>query len=118
MSKVKGKNTTLEKTVKASLKAAGIRFRANPKMFGRPDIILPKEKIAVFLDGCFWHGCKDKTIPASNKAYWEGKIKRNKARDWEVTRQLRTDGWKVIRVWEHSIKRDPDAVIAKLGKAI
>ncbi len=117
MSKVKGKNTALEKKVKKSLKNAGVKFKANPKMFGHPDIIVPETKIAVFLDGCFWHGCRDKTIPTSNAAYWRKKISTNKARDKAVTKTLEAHGWKVIRVWEHTVKSNPDAVTARLSKA-
>jgi DNA mismatch endonuclease (patch repair protein) len=73
---------------------------------GKPDFIFPKQRLAVFVDGCFWHGCRwHCRMPKSRRNYWKPKIARNKKRDREVTRQLRRCGWKVFRVWEHALKR-------------
>ena len=118
MAKIKGKDTKIEKLVRLTLKNQGVKFKANPNMYGHPDIIIPKRKIAIFLDGCFWHGCKkDKTIPKSNTTYWELKIKTNKKRDKAIAKTLKNRGWTVVRVWEHQIKNDPNIVFSKLGKA-
>lgn len=75
-------------------------------MPGKPDFIFPKLKLAVFVDGCFWHGCpKHATWPKSRAAFWAAKLTGNKARDRRVNRELRKRGWKVLRIWEHELKR-------------
>ncbi|MFA6561717.1 MAG: very short patch repair endonuclease [Verrucomicrobiia bacterium] len=72
----------------------------------RPDFVFPKLKLAVFVDGCFWHSCpKHATKPANNAAFWRKKLSANKARDGRVTRTLRRLGWRVVRVWEHELAR-------------
>ena len=81
--------------------------RRQKKRFSvRPDFVFPKLKLAVFVDGCFWHGCsKHGTEPKTHRAFWRKKIARNRARDRQVNRALRRLGWGVIRVWEHELKR-------------
>lgn len=72
---------------------------------GRPDFAFPKRKVAVFTDGCFWHGCPTcYQRPQSNKKFWDAKVVRNRARDREVARELRRRGWRVVRIWEHALK--------------
>ncbi|HEX3857060.1 MAG TPA: very short patch repair endonuclease [Verrucomicrobiae bacterium] len=81
-------------------------WRRHISIFGRPDFSFSKQKIAIFVDGCFWHGCpKHFNMPASNRAFWKKKIKGNKARDQRVNRDLRKCGWRVIRIWEHDLAR-------------
>lgn len=83
-----------------------IGWRRNIKnIYGKPDFVFPKQKIAVFADGCFWHGCKTcKGLrPSSNQEFWLKKIARNKERDAKVNKELRGAGWTVLRVWEHSL---------------
>ena len=81
-------------------------WRRNQKVFGKPDFIFPKHKLAVFVDGCFWHGCpKHGTQPKGNAAFWRKKISRNQTRDKLVNRALRRAGWRVIRIWEHELTR-------------
>lgn len=81
-------------------------WRRNQKVFGKPDFIFPKLKIAVFVDGCFWHGCpKHGTQPKNNRLFWQKKLENNKARDRLVTRMLRGEGWRVLRIWEHELAR-------------
>jgi DNA mismatch endonuclease (patch repair protein) len=81
-------------------------WRRNQKVFGKPDFIFPKHKLAVFVDGCFWHGCpKHGTQPKGNAAFWRKKISRNQIRDRLVTRTLRKAGWRVLRIWEHELTR-------------
>jgi DNA mismatch endonuclease (patch repair protein) len=79
-------------------------WRRHYKLIGNPDFTFPKNKIAVFIDGCFWHGCvKHCRVPVTNRMYWNNKIKRNIQRDLNIGRVLRVKGWKVIRIWEHEL---------------
>lgn len=88
--------------------------RHSKKAAGRPDFIFHKQKIALFVDGCFWHGCKKHCImPKSNQKYWEPKIARNKARDKAVNRHYKIAGWQILRMWEHDMKR-PEKMLLKL----
>jgi DNA mismatch endonuclease, patch repair protein len=81
-------------------------WRRHQKIFGKPDFIFPKLRLAVFVDGCFWHNCpKHGTKPKGNAAFWNNKFARNKARDFLVTRALRAQGWRVLRIWEHELTR-------------
>ena len=92
-------------------------WRRGYPLFGKPDFTFPKKKVAVFVDGCFWHGHPQKCrMPNTNRAYWERKISRNKARDRLVTRTLDEMGWHVIRIWEDSIN-SPNTV-NELRKAL
>lgn len=88
------------------LKCQGITgWRRNYPLVGKPDFVFPKNKVAVFIDGCFWHGClKHCRMPSSNKKYWEQKIARNVQRDKKVAKELRLIGWQVVRFWEHDLK--------------
>lgn len=82
-------------------------WRRNYSLYGRPDFVFTKQKIAVFIDGCFWHGCpKHCRMPLTNRNYWEGKISRNVKRDKSVVKHLKGKGWNVIRFWEHDMKND------------
>jgi DNA mismatch endonuclease, patch repair protein len=81
-------------------------WRRNQKILGKPDFIFPKLKLALFVDGCFWHGCpKHGTQPRGNRVFWKNKFARNMARDVLVTRTLRRSGWRVLRIWEHDLHR-------------
>jgi len=120
MGKIKSKETNLEKDFRKLLWKEGIKYRKNSsKHFGKPDIIIASKKIVIFIDSCFWHGCKKHCrIPATNKKYWKNKIKRNKERDKEVNKYYRKLNWKIIRIWEHEIKKDLPTVINKIQKLI
>ena len=79
-------------------------WRRNQKIFGKPDFVFPKLRLAVFVDGCFWHGCpKHGTQPKGNAAFWRNKIARNQARDRLVNQTLRRANWRVLRIWEHEL---------------
>lgn len=81
-------------------------WRRHQPVFGKPDFIFPKRKLAVFVDGCFWHGCpKHATKPKNNAAFWQKKFSANKRRDVLVTRTLRREGWRVLRIWECDLQR-------------
>lgn len=93
-------------------------WRRNQQIYGKPDFVFPKKKTVLFVDGCFWHGCKCKTIPKQNRSFWSKKIKGNSVRDVEVGRFLRKEGWKVLRIWEHDVKKRPGKVIERVSKAL
>ena len=88
--------------------------------FGKPDFVFPRIRVAVFVDGCFWHGCpRHRRIPKSKRRWWAEKIDRNKARDRIVVRTLRKKGWFVLRVWEHELARKNEArLLQRILKAI
>lgn len=100
-------NKDTELRMIALMRERGITgWRRGAKVFGRPDFVFRRERAAVFVDGCFWHGCpRHGTMPANNRAFWEAKLGRNAARDREVTRTLRAAGWRVLRVWECALTR-------------
>jgi DNA mismatch endonuclease, patch repair protein len=120
MSQIKGKNTGLEKIFRASVSGLHIRgYRLNAKITGKPDLYFSKSKVAVFIDGCFWHGCpRCYARPATNKKYWSDKIKKNMKRDKTVTSELRENGIKVVRFWGHEINENSDRCAKKLQKII
>jgi len=108
MSRIKGKgNKDTELAMILILRKYHISgWRRNQGVFGRPDFIFPKQKVAVFVDGCFWHGCPvHSNTPKNNRDFWEKKLGGNRARDLLVTRQLRKNGWIVLRFWEHEMKK-------------
>ncbi|MCA2002953.1 MAG: very short patch repair endonuclease [Chloroflexi bacterium] len=81
-------------------------WRRNYKLLGRPDFVFPKQRVALFADGCFWHGHHCRNVhPSDNAEYWRSKINRNKARDKAISKELREKGWKVVRIWECEIKK-------------
>jgi DNA mismatch endonuclease (patch repair protein) len=102
-------NKDTELRMIAVFRAAGITgWRRNQKLFGKPDFVFRRERIALFVDGCFWHGCpkpKHAPLPKNRAEWWAAKLARNKARDLEVNRALRNAGWRVLRVWECDLTR-------------
>jgi DNA mismatch endonuclease (patch repair protein) len=94
-------------------------WRRRSIMLGKPDFVFTKKKVAIFIDGCFWHGCKKcRTIPKQNNLFWKNKIGRNVERDREVTRGLKREGWKVLRIWEHGLKKNFESVVTKISKIL
>lgn len=122
MKKIKGVDTTPEIFFRKALWAEGIRYRKNNKKLpGKPDICISRHKVVVFIDGEFWHGykwAKKKKKIKANRKYWIPKIEKNIVRDKKNNRLLRKDGWKVLRFWEHEIKKNPDKCLRKALKAI
>jgi len=108
MSRIKNKNTLPEIKVRSLLYGMGFRFRLHRSdLPGKPDIVLPKYKTVIFVNGCFWHvheNCKDSTIPKTNISFWEKKLKGNVERDRKKYAQLEEKGWKIIVVWECEFK--------------
>ena len=118
MSKIKGKDTQPEIMFRKALYSLGIRYRINvAKLPGRPDIAIKKHKVAIFIDGDFWHGYKweEKKIRIkSNAEYWIKKIERNMHRDKENTTLLKGMGYTVLRFWEHEVKKDLQGCIFRV----
>lgn len=111
MSKISGKETKPEILVRKYLFSKGFRYRKNVKdLPGKSDIVLPKYKTIIFINGCFWHGhkgCKRSTLPTSNMDFWKDKIGKNAERDKSDILKLKELGWKVIVVWECELKTIP-----------
>ena len=121
MSLIRGKgNKETEQALLSLLKRNKISgWRRHLPLPGKPDFAFPKQKVAVFVDGCFWHGCpKCYTRPKTNRKFWDKKRAENMARDHRVTRQLRRQGWKVIRIWQHSLTKYPDACLARIYRLL
>lgn len=124
MAAVKGKDTKPEMIVRKYLFSCGMRFRVQVrKLPGTPDIVLPKYKTVIFVNGCFWHGhedCKYFRLPKSNVEFWKEKIKRNIERDRESMQALLDLGWKIIRVWECELrnKANRENTLNKIYKSI
>jgi len=115
MSRVKGKDTGLEKLMRSELHKQGYRFRKHRgSLPGKPDIVFPRQKVAVFIDGDFWHGYRFSTWKDSLSPFWQEKISKTRLRDQQNYRKLRKDGWIVIRVWQHQIKGDLEACIDRI----
>jgi len=107
MSKISGKETKPEILIRKFLFSKGFRFRKNVKKLpGKPDIVLPKYKVVVFVHGCFWHGhtCKRGALPETNHEFWREKIGRNMERDIHNISDLKENGWNVIVIWQCEIK--------------
>jgi DNA mismatch endonuclease (patch repair protein) len=93
-------------------------WRRNAAVFGKPDFVFPIQRVAVFVDGCFWHSCpRHGSIPAANRIFWSLKLKRNRERDIIVRRQLKNTGWTVLRIWQHELKK-PDLVAKRLSREL
>ena len=117
MSRIRGKNTKRELTLRSLLHRQGFRFRLHGRELpGQPDIVFPRHKAVVFVHGCFWHrhdGCRKATMPKSNIQFWESKFLRNVSRDQSSTAQLRNLGWVIGVIWECEAK-DPKGVEDRL----
>jgi DNA mismatch endonuclease (patch repair protein) len=110
-------NRSTERVLRARLVRSGVRgWRMHAKdVAGCPDFVFDDARVAVFVDGCFWHGCpRCGRPPSSNQEYWTKKVARNQARDRRNARALRRDGWTVLRVWEHALKADPARVTRRI----
>lgn len=108
MSQIKGKDTKIELIFRKYIWSKGVLgYRIKNKVKGKPDLYFPKKRIAVFIDGCFWHKCPKCFIkPKSNRGFWKDKIRENTQRDRRTDKLLREQGIKVVRFWEHEIKNN------------
>ena len=119
MSRVKNKDTDIEKMVRSELHKRGYRFRKHVKKLpGTPDIVFPKAKVAVFIDGDFWHGYRFPAWEHKVSDFWKKKIRKNRERDKKNFRKLRNMGWKVIRLWKHDVKNDLPGCISRITESI
>lgn len=120
MARIRGRgNRSTEGRLAALFCAHGFTgWRRQRPLPGRPDFVFPAKRLAVFVDGCFWHGCpRHGTMPKENRRFWQAKITRNRERDREVGAELRRLGWKVLRVWEHELtRRNERRLVARLGR--
>lgn len=120
MSRQRTRDTAAEWALRRLLHARGLRYRVDAVLPGLPrrraDILFPRQKVAVFVDGCFWHGCPDhKTEPKSNADWWATKLARNAQRDRETDAHLTELGWNVVRIWEHE---DPECAADRVEAAV
>lgn len=118
MSTTRQRDTPVELALRRALFQLGLRFRVNVSISGitrgRPDIVFPRQRVAIFVDGCFWHGCPDHgTLPNANGDWWQAKLARNIERDRRHEKELAEAGWRVFRVWEHGDVAKASVTIAK-----
>lgn len=128
MSRVRGTDTRMEVTLRSALHRAGYRFRKNtPGLLGKPDIVFPRARVAIFVDGDFWHArpLKEHGIDAlkaglktANQDFWVSKLQRNYERDLAVTAELERLGWLVLRLWESDLKKNMDEYVVKITSAL
>jgi DNA mismatch endonuclease (patch repair protein) len=119
MSKIRGKDTKVELQLRKAIWNKGLRFRLHARLPGTPDLTFPRSKVALFIDGCFWHGCPIHGVrPKTNRAFWAKKLKENLARDERTNLELKRAGWKVIRCWEHDVEQRLDRVVTKIGRTL
>ncbi|MDB6130359.1 MAG: mismatch repair protein Vsr [Verrucomicrobiales bacterium] len=118
MSRIRGKaNKDTELVLVAIFRQNKITgWRRHARVFGKPDFIFPKSKVAVFVDGCFWHRCpKHSNMPANNREFWLKKLTANETRDLLVVKTLQKQGWRVIRIWEHDLRKPKKLISRILG---
>lgn len=121
MSRIRGRgNKDTELALARLLRVNRITgWRRNQTVFGKPDFVFQKLKLALFVDGCFWHGCpKHATKPKINRAFWQRKLSANRRRDQTVNRVLRNMDWLVLRVWECDLARRPGVCIGRIQRAL
>ena len=117
MSRIRSRDTKIEKRTASLLRKNKMHYRRFPKLFGSPDFAVEK-KVMVFCDGDFWHGYQYNRKKKPPKKFWRDKIERNMERDRKVTRRLRAGGWSVVRLWEHDIEKRPESCIRKIRKSL
>lgn len=119
MARVRNENTEPELILRKALWAEGFRYRVHPDLPGTPDLAFLGPRVAVFVDGCFWHGCPEHyTVPETNEEFWRQKLERNQSRDAQVDAELNEMGWTVVRVWEHRVNDDLQGAITKVAATL
>jgi DNA mismatch endonuclease (patch repair protein) len=114
------RDTGIERTIRSLLHARGLRFRVHRRLLAgsrrEVDVVFPGARVAVFVDGCFWHGCPEHgTWPRNNAEFWRSKIEENIRRDRDTNARLEADGWTVLRVWEHE---SPDEAASRIAAVV
>ncbi len=119
MSRIRGRDTKPEVALRSALWRFGLRFLKKSRLPGRPDVVFPREHIAVFVDGCFWHRCPEhQTKPAANSEFWEEKLSGNVDRDRRTDAQLKAEAWTVMRIWEHEVEEGAEAAARKVREVV
>lgn len=121
MARIRGRgNKDTEVALAVLLRTNGLKgWRRHIPIVGRPDFVFRTQRVAVFVDGCFWHCCpKHSNIPANNRKFWARKLAKNRQRDRFVTATLRASGWRVIRIWEHDLRTRPAFCIGRIARAL
>lgn len=120
MARVRSKDTDAELLLRRAFWSGGLRYRVTSRRLpGTPDITFGPAKVAVFVDGCFWHGCPEHyTKPRANDSFWQEKLRRNRSRDERVDAELDALGWISVRVWEHEVYDDVDDVVSRVKKLL
>ena len=117
--RAKGNSSTELKLITALRKHAVKGWRRHPPIMGRPDFIFRRQRILIFVDGCFWHSCPNHGhLPHGNAVYWRAKLERNRLRDQRIRCALRLRGWRVVRLWEHDLKKRPDRAARKVARLL
>ncbi len=118
MSRIRSTRTEPELKLKGALESLGFEYQV-VGIYGRPDFVNRNNKIAIFIDGCYWHKCpQDFVKPETRSEFWMQKIERNVSRDGIVNRRLKSEGWKVLRIWEHDVRKYPNKVISRVKRAL
>ncbi len=120
MASIRGTNTRPELKIRRLLWNRGMRYRIHRRDIpGTPDIAIMNKRVAIFIDGCFWHGCPTCYLPpSSHKRFWQQKLARNRQRRTEVVNELRREGWTVISFWEHQTNKDPTMVVNEIERCV
>ncbi|MEN9675162.1 MAG: hypothetical protein RIS76_1058 [Verrucomicrobiota bacterium] len=121
MSRIRGQGNKATELALANLLRANCitGWRRHQPVFGKPDFIFRVHRVAVFVDGCFWHACpKHSKTPSTNRKFWTEKLSRNAARDRHVARALGLRGWRVVRIWEHDLQKRPKRVVSRILRAL
>ena len=119
MARVRSKDTAPELTLRRALWQCGLRYRLRPLLAGTPDLCFITARVAVFVDGCFWHGCPQHySAPVRNAEFWSRKVARNVERDRRTQSALEADGWTVLRIWEHEVTRELPTVVARIDAVL
>ena len=120
MARIRARHTTPERRLRAILWGAGLRYRLHYRTpEGRPDIVFPGRKVAIFIDGCFWHGCPLHYVrPRTKEEFWSKKLRENVERDDRQTLALEAKGWRVVRLWEHDLDVGDERVLLLIQEAL
>jgi DNA mismatch endonuclease (patch repair protein) len=121
MSAVRSRDTRAEMALRMALRSRALTgYRCSPRgVPGRPDVAFTRWRVAVFVDGCFWHGCPECYVrPETNQPFWDSKLAVNKERDYKVDAELACAGWTVLRFWEHEVRSDPGSVADQVEDAL